>query len=534
MEPSVTRVPTTKPDAAGGGTGRAAAFVATGILVSRLVGLVRQRVISHYFGLSTDAADAWAAGFRIPNLLQNLFGEGALSASFVPVYAGLRSQQRSRDADAVAAVVGWWLVLLVSASVAIGVWLTPWAIGLIAPGFSGEKRALTIAVVRVLFPGAGLLVMSAWCLGILNSHRRFFLSYASPVAWSVVMIAAMLWYGPSTELPRLVVILAWASVAGTLLQLMVQLPLVFRLAPGVRARRPVSVEAKQVMRNFLPTLLSRGVVQFSAYIDTVIASWLPLGAVAALTNAQTLYTLPVSLFGISIAAVELPAMSAQISDDNAAFDGLRLRLNASLRRIAFFVVPSAVAFVALGDVIAAALLQTGRFGPSDAVWVWKILAGSSIGLLASTLGRLYASTFFALRDTRSPLRFAVVRVVLTSLCGYLCAIPLPRALGLDPAWGTAGLTASAGLAGWVELLLLRRALNARIGPTGVSVGYVSRLWVAAAVGAATGRAVTLVLPAVPPVVLAVAVLGPYGVVFLGLAVAFGVTESVPRQLHFWR
>src|SRR5205823_4858102 len=131
-----------------------------------------------------------------------------------------------------------------------------------------------------------------------------------------------------------------------------------------------------------------------------------------------------------------------------------------------------------------ALLQTGRFRHTDALYVWGILAGSAVGLLASTLGRLYASTYYALRDTRTPLRYAIVRVALTTVLGYLFAIPLPRLLGLGPAWGAAGLTASAGLAGWAEMLLLRSTLNARIGRTGLPASYVGKLWSSAIAGAA--------------------------------------------------
>ena len=200
--------------------GRAArpVLVALGILCSRLAGLVRQRVIAHYFGLATDAADAWAAGFRIPNLLQNLFGEGALSASFIPVYAALVARGDRRQAGRVAGAIGSLLALVVGTLVLAGVFATAWLIDAIAPGFSGDRRALTITVVRILFPGAGLLVMSAWCLGILNSHHRFLLSYAAPVIWSAAMIVALLWFGGETPLPRLVVILAWASVVGSALQ----------------------------------------------------------------------------------------------------------------------------------------------------------------------------------------------------------------------------------------------------------------------------------------------------------------------------
>src|SRR4051794_38893003 len=152
--------------------------------MSRIAGLVRLRVFAHYFGLRSDAADAFNAGFRIPNFLQNLFGEGALSASFIPVYASLVSRGDGKQADRVAGAVGAVLALGVAAFVLLGVAFTPLLIGAIAPGFTGEKRALTVAVTRILFPGAGLLVMAAWCLGVLNSHHRFLLSYAAPVVWN--------------------------------------------------------------------------------------------------------------------------------------------------------------------------------------------------------------------------------------------------------------------------------------------------------------------------------------------------------------
>jgi putative peptidoglycan lipid II flippase len=157
-------------------TGQSAALVAVGILCSRLTGLVRQRVFAHYFGLQSDPADAFSAAFRIPNVLQNLFGEGALSASFIPVYASLLARGDRQEATRVAGAVAALLSLVTAILVLLGVLLTPALIALIAPGFTGEKRDLTIRLVRVLFPGAGLLVLSAWCLGILNSHHRFLLS----------------------------------------------------------------------------------------------------------------------------------------------------------------------------------------------------------------------------------------------------------------------------------------------------------------------------------------------------------------------
>jgi putative peptidoglycan lipid II flippase len=281
---------------------------------------------------------------------------------------------------------------------------------------------------------------------------------------------------------------------------------------------------RTIGRNFLPVFVSRGVVQLSGYIDTLLATLVSTGATTALLNAQTLYLLPVSLFGMSVSAAELPAMSGLAHAESAAAGELRRRLNAGLRQIAFFVVPSAAAFLALGDVIAGALFQTGRFVHQDAIYVWTILAGAAVGLLASTLGRLYSSAYYALRDTRTPLGFAVVRVVLTTILGYLFALPLPRWLGIAPSWGAAGLTASAGIAGWVEMLLLRSRLNGRIGRTGLSVAYLARLWAAALAGAAAAWAVKLTFSPTRPVLAAIVILAPYGVVFLGMTAAFRLPE----------
>jgi len=500
-------------------------MVAAGIFLSRISGLIRQRVFAHYFATS-DAADAFSSGFRIPNLLQNLFGEGALSASFIPVYAGLRARGEDAAADRLAGAVAALLGVVVSAAVAIGVLASPWLVDLIAPGFSGEKREITVRLVRILFPGAGLLVLSAWCLGILNSHRRFFLSYAAPIIWNAAMVASLVWFGPRATEWKLAEYVAWASVAGSLLQILVQWPVVRGLLPRLRLRLDTtSDQVRSVIRNFFPAFVSRGVVQISAYVDAVLASLLPTGAVAALSYAQTLYTLPVSLFGMSISAAELPAMSSAVGDDATVAAYLSDRLNRGLRQIAFFVVPSAMAFAALGQVLAGALFQTGRFSAADAQWVWAILAGSAIGLLASTMGRLYASTYYALRDTRTPLRYAVLRVALTIALGYLFAIPLPGIIGIPARWGAAGLTVSAGIAGWVEFVLLRKSLNARLGPTGIPASLLVRLWTAALFSAGTAWLANYLLPELHPVLRAAVVLGIYGAMYFSMTWAFRIPEA---------
>jgi putative peptidoglycan lipid II flippase len=504
---------------------RFAFLVAAGIFLSRVAGLIRDRVFAHYFG-NSDAADVFKAAFRIPNFLQNLFGEGVLSASFIPVYASLLARGDKEEARKTAGAVAALLTLSTSILVLLGVLAAPWLIDAIAPGFQGEKRELTILLVRILFPGAGLLVASAWCLGVLNSHRKFFLSYTAPVLWNIAMIVGMIAFGAGRAQNSLVVITAWASVAGSALQVLVQLPMVFKLLGGLKLSLAHQAEhVRVVIRNFFPVFVSRGVVQISAYIDAFLASWLPTGAVSALAYAQTLYTLPVSLFGMSVSAAELPVMSGALGAADEVAGILRTRMNSGLRQITFLVVPCVVGFLALGDVIVAAIYQSGRFTHADVIYVWGILAGSTVGLLASTLGRLYSSGYYALRDTRTPLRFAIIRVLLTTLLGYLAALPLPRLLGIEPRWGVAGLTISAGIASWVEFTLLQRGIRRRIGQVGVPLAFLAQVWLASLIAAAAARGVLIAIGHRGPIILALIVLSVYGILFFGVSTLLKLPEA---------
>ena len=524
-----------------------AVLVAAGILLSRLAGLVRERVFAHYLG-SSRAADAFKAALKVPNFLQNLFGEGVLSASFIPVYAKLLADGDAELADRVAGVFVSLLALCVAVLVLLGVVLAPWLLDAIAPGFEGEVRDLTVHIVRILFPGVGLLVLSAWCLGVLNSHHRFFLSYVAPVLWNLAMIVTLVAFGARLAQVDLVIALSWGTVVGSALQLLVQLPWVIRSAPHLVFGLDRSLEpVREIGRNLGPVVVGRGVVQLSAYVDQMIASYLPAGAVAGLAYAQTLYLLPISLFGMSVAAAELPQMSRQTGSRDAVHAVIRARLERGLRQVAFFVIPSAVAFVALGRLLVAALYQTGAFGEDQTRYVWYILVGSTVGMFAMTQGRLYSSAFYALRDTRTPLRFATIRVALTAALGVLLAfplrwtlvalvaflgLPLPASTGGAAAMGTVGLTASAGVAGWLEFLLLRGALQRRIGPVAFPVPAQVRLWAAAVAAALLALAVDVLggaalaqrLP-LAHVARALVAAGAFGTAYLGATMALGVPEA---------
>jgi putative peptidoglycan lipid II flippase len=537
------------------GSARGAFFVAVGILTSKLVGLVRERLFAHYFGNSLVAA-AFRAAWRIPNFVQNLFGEGVLSASFIPVYASLLGRSQDEDADETASAVFSLLAVLLSILVVLGIIAAPWLVDVITPGLELETRDLATTLIRIVFPGLALLVMSAWCLGVLNSHRRFFLSYASPVLWNAAIISAMLIYRhqPAAELS---VYTMYGYVAGSALQLAVQMPRAIALMGRLRIRVSTQSEhVRQVLKSFVPVMISRGVVQLSAFIDSIIASGLHEFAFAALGYAQLLGTLPVSLFGMAVSAAELPEMSRVVGEEQEIASKLRARIEHSLRRIAFFVIPSSVAFVMLGDVVGATLFETGRFKPDDTRYLWLLLIGSSVGLLAMTMGRLYASAFWALKDTRTPLNFAIVRVALTASLGYWSSLVLPKQLGVAEELGAIGLLATAGIAAWVECMMLKRKLAERIGPAALPLKTGLLLYALAIVGGAAGIAIKVLLvssfgvrgestlkwagdvlpqPALPPILSAALILGPYGLLYFGLSWLFRFPEAVllvDRVLRF--
>jgi putative peptidoglycan lipid II flippase len=533
--PAPTAKPPPAPDLARR-SGGAAALVAAGIFASRVVGLIRERVLATYFGTGLHA-DVFSAGLRLPNVLQNLLGEGTLSASFIPAYSALLGQGRTKDAGRVAGAMFALLLAIAGAVAIVGVLAAPWLVSVFTPGFTGQRRDLMVAVVRILFPMTGVLVLSAWALGILNSHRRFFLPYFAPVIWNAAIIGAIVAFASRLELDGLLLAAAWGALLGGVLQFAVQLPAVLKLDREIRLNTGRgNAEFQDAVRKAGPAVLGRGVVQVSAYVDMVLASLLAIGAVARLRYAQTLYVLPVSLFGMSIAAAELPELAR---DGAAAGEELRKRTVAALRRVAFFVVPSAVAFIAIGDALVAGLYRAGQFGAADVTAVWFTLAGYSLGLVASTSTRVYQSAFFALRDTATPARIAGVRVLAAIVAGTVLmvqfesitvfGVTLPAG-ALAGVWsggvplGSVGLALGAAIGAWLEWLLLRRRLTQRVGAVGTGAAALARLLVAAGVAAAAARGV-LAAVALPSIPAAVASGGAFALVYFGSARLLGVAEA---------
>jgi putative peptidoglycan lipid II flippase len=507
-------------------------FVAAGIFASRLAGLVRERALATYFGTGLHA-DVFGAALRLPNALQNLLGEGTLSASFIPAYSALLGQGRVREAGRVAGAVFALLLAIAGAIALTGMLLAPVLVAVFTPGFEGERRELMIGVVRILFPMTGVLVLSAWALGIQNSHRRFFLPYFAPVLWNAAIIAALVGFASRLDLDGLLFAAAWGALLGGVLQFAVQLPAVRKLERELKLGFDGGPAFKDVVKRAGPAILGRGVVQLSTYLDLVLASLLAIGAVARLRYAQTLYLLPISLFGMSIAAAELPELAR---DREAHAGALRERTVAAVSRLAFYVVPSFVAFVAIGDLLVAGLYRAGEFSAADVRVVWLVLIAYSLGLMASTTTRVYQSAFFALRDTVTPARVAGLRVLVSALAGAalmsqlepvtlfgrtLPALYEVRAGGLP--LGPVGLAAGAALGAWLEWLVLRQRLRAQVGGVVPGAALLAKLFGAGVLAALVGRAAAAPLAGSP---LPAALVGAsvYGMTYLGAAWLLRVSE----------
>jgi putative peptidoglycan lipid II flippase len=569
-DPGLTGVPAGRPDGSQDSS-RSSALVATGIFLSRISGLVRERAIGHFFGTGF-AADAFTAASRIPNLLQNLLGEGVLSASFIPVYSKLLAEGRDEEAGQVAGAVAGLLIALTGLLVVIGVVFARPIMRVLAPGFGPQTFELAVLLMRIITPGIGFLVLSAWCLGVLNSHRRFFLSYVAPVLWNVAQIAVLVGVGLTLfggefdaagtardAQASLVVWLGWATVLGGGLQFAVQLPTVIRVSRELKISLRTDLPGvRRTARAFGPIVAGRGVVQISAYVDIFLASFLVTGAIASLRYGQMLYLLPISLFGMSVAAAELPELS-RIGE--AGRKTLQRRLDTGMARIAFFVAPTMIGYLVIGDLIIAAIFQTGEFTSLVVIQVWAVLAAYALGLLASTASRLLQSALYGIGDAVTPAKVAALRVAVSVVIGTvlmfqfdrIVVVPeglrmiedLPAFGPLHEGWrqegavetlqhlGATGLALGAGVAAWLEYVLLRRAVRRRIGPTVIGGGRLGRLLLPLAALTIVALVVRPVVAGLHPLVAGTIAVAAAATAYLVVARMTGVAEvqDVGRLLN---
>ncbi len=524
-------------------------MVAAGIGLSRLAGLLRETVGGRVLG-NTGPADALVAALRIPNLLQNLLGEGVLSASLVPVYSELiDNESDSSEARHVACAIGTLLLAVTAFAVLVVVLAARPLTRLLAWGLTGDTFELAVDLTRVIAIGVGFLVMSAWCLGILNSHRRFFLPYVAPVASNIVQIVVLLvaWQRqwPLTDAARG---MAVALSVGALVQLTVQFSSVITLVHGLRLRFDRShPRVREVRRRFGPAVLGRGAVQLSGFLDLILASFLAAGGLAALFRAQILYTLPVSLFAMSVAAAELPELSRLNRDRRQIAD----RTDFAGHRIAFWMLGSCLILIAAGEPLIRLLFEGGEFTSADTSLVWLIVVAYAIGLPAVGYARMLQNASYALGDTTRPALIATVRVLIAGGLGVLVMFPLDRVFigssGIENLGavlqltgpldadtrsttqlahlGAVGLALGSAAAAWVEVFLLRRFVGRQLPTMSPLLLTLRRPGLALAVAFPVTVAVNLAARDLPSAPAAILTVGIGGFAYLATAYRTGVAEA---------
>lgn len=565
-------------------SGRNAFFVGAGIVLSRISGVVREGFLAAWLG-TRSSADAFSAALRIPKLLQNLLGEGALSASFIPVYSQVLHRGDERRAGQVAGAVAGLLTLLTGGLVLLSVLLARPLAAVVAPGFSGQKHELTVYLIRIVAPGVGFLVLSAWCLGVLNSHRRFFLSYVAPVLWNTAIIVGLATAGiRAWAEPNIAEAAAWGVLIGGGLQFLIQLPAVRAVVPHLRITFSTRLQAvRTVARRFLPAVAGRGVVTLGNYTDLILASLLATGAVAVLDRAQVLYLLPISVFAVSVAAADLPELSRSHAGGASPSSGrsasgqtglgqtgfeqnagrpdrvsIARRLAHGSERVLLFLMFSTVAFIILGGEIVAALYERVNFTSDDTLIVWWVLAVYSVGLVASGLSRLLQNACYAAGDVAGPARISGIRLALSLVVGIVLMLQLDRIaidsgtlyrVGSLPAFtpldaaerastelrhlGPIGLAAGSMLGASVELALLKRRVRRAIHHRVEFRRSVVRLLPAALLAAAIGGLLVWWLGSLNAILVAVLALAVSGFVYLIVANIAGhpVSRTLFRPLR---
>ena len=464
-------------------SGRNALIVGAGILLSRLSGLIRELIFAGLLGTRV-AADAFKAALQIPGLLQNILGEGTLSASFIPAYSRLIDGQENDDEPGlVAGTIVTLLGLVTSVIVIVGILAARPMTKVLLPLLPDETFDLTVNLVRIMWAGLGFIVLSSWCLGVLNAHRKFFLSFAAPILWNAAQIVfALLAWAQGWSDASVAKAAAWGVLVGGALQFLVQIPVVMRVSPSIRLGvKRGSKAVREIVSKFFPAVMGRGVIQFSGFLDLFLAGFLATGAFTALSLAQIIYMLPIGLFVMSIISADLPEFSRDRDDISA----MTTRFITSSERIGFYLIFSSIAFITMGEPLVDFLFERGKFTSEDTLYIWIVLAAYSLGLYATGMSRLYQNLCYSFGDVKGPARLAGLRVLVAGFVGFLLMFqldrvaidgnsimrigdfpsfsPLPefaRALDTTPQpLGALGLALGSSLGAWIEYFLLKRRVS---------------------------------------------------------------------------
>ncbi|MBC7649731.1 MAG: murein biosynthesis integral membrane protein MurJ [Vitreoscilla sp.] len=426
---------------------KSASTVSALTLVSRITGLVRELLIASTFGASA-MTDAFNVAFRIPNLFRRLFAEGAFSQAFVPVLAASKTQHGDEQTklviDRVATLLTWALLL----TCVLGVAAAPFLVYAMASGLKQDPRGFDAAVfmTRWMFPYIGFMSLVALSSGVLNTWRRFAVSAATPVLLNVAMIAAA-WFGaPWFKAHGIepVYALAVGVMVGGALQLAVQVPALLQLGllPKISFNWAVARKAwadpatKNIAKLMLPALLGVSVAQISLLINTQIASHLTPGSVSWLTYADRLMEFPTAMLGVAVGVVLMPQLAAaKAANDAERYSNM---LDWGLRIVVLLAVPSAVALLTFAQPLVATLYHYGAFTDRDVAQTTTALMGYGAGLVGLVAIKVLAPGFYASQDIKTPVRIAIVVLVITQLLNMVF-VPYLQHAGLALAIGIGAL-----------------------------------------------------------------------------------------------
>lgn len=426
---------------------RATGVVGVAILCSRVLGLVREVVFAALFGASRNM-DAFLTAFRAPNMLRDLFAEGALSTAFVTTFSKKIAAEGDQSAWGLANKIATLAIVFMSGITLLGILLAPWIVAILAPGFDAEKAALTVTLARVMYPFILLVSLAALVMGMLNAKNVFGIPALASSFFNVGSIVGGVFFGwwldPAFG-PRALVGLAIGTLIGGLLQLGVQIPSLFRIGfvfrPDFHWRDP---GVRKVLQLMGPAVIAASAVQVNVLINTIFASHLQDGAVSWLNIAFRLMQLPLGIFGVAVATVTLPLVSRSIAlGDTGQF---RSALAHALRLVMLLTIPSAIGLIILAEPIIALIYEHGRFTAFATEQTAGALRWYAVGLVAYSADKVLVPAFYALDRRYLPMLVSFSSIVVNSCLSWLLAFHL--------GWGHRGLAFSTSVVAITNFLFL--------------------------------------------------------------------------------
>ncbi|MBN2461293.1 MAG: murein biosynthesis integral membrane protein MurJ [Candidatus Cloacimonetes bacterium] len=423
------------------------------VFFSRITGLVRDIFMTNYFG-TTAVADAFQVAYQIPNLLRKLFGEGALSAAFVPLYNEFGIKRGKREQFRFALNILSLLSLLLLILCIIGIFIAPLLVRVLAPGFDHSSYQLALKLTRIMFPYLFLIGISSTLISILNSHDYFFLPGLSTALLNLAMIGTLgifvLWQESSTIEERIVV-WSWGVILGGFFQVVINLPLLKKLGYSVRIILSTGGEAlRSLLRRFIPGAIGIGIRQINLWVDLILASFLATGSIAALSYGNRLMQLPLGIFGVSAGVAVLPLFSRYVTEEK--WSDLQESLRFAVITVCWIMIPITMLIAGLGRDLIRLIFMRGAFDEISLAMTFQALVCYSLGLVFFSLNRLLIPIFYANKNTRTPVKITAVIVVINIILNLILMRYLQHA----------GLALATTLSSLIQYIVLRSALRKKV------------------------------------------------------------------------